>query len=317
MTAIWMGWGVLALFSVITVIVPSWTWILSSWQFESPEAMEPSPRRWRIVRANSAIVLVGLLAYLVGNVWPGDGTVKAAAGLVTIFVGFALVIVGLVLERILRRRTPQGDDGTPPNELSEAGYAVEYLSIAVGAAAVLIIGFIVAGVANDSAQRTEENSLEAHQQEVDEAQGRFNDLSPQLTVLDAAPASGGVALPIEYAVLDADERDPRLLWELATVVGGGSNDGVLADADLAVGSIGFSCDATALIVIETETTVSIGIAVSNTAPADGTLNCTPLGGSSVTSWFPIDLAAPVGDRDVLNLDGRRMLAYVADESLGS
>ena len=312
----WLWWASAVLFTVITIIVPQWTWLLSAWQFRSPEAMEPSPRRWRVVRASSAVILVGLLALLVGSLWPGDIVQQANAGVLSILIGDVVVVAVLIAIRMSGRyaeRRARDDDEAPPNELSELGYGVLYIAVGATAAIIFVIALIVLGTAHDRADRIAENSPEAQQQEADEAASRFNELHPQYDVVDAVPPGGGYVEPIEYAAVDSENRKPRVVWDLATVVGSLENDAVLDGADLVVGSIGFSCSPTAIVVVETETTVNVAIAVSEKPAADAPdepLPCVPVVNDFVTRWFPIDLAAPLGDRDVRNLDGGRIQRYM-------
>ncbi|MEO5534882.1 MAG: hypothetical protein ABIR17_07085 [Pseudolysinimonas sp.] len=308
----WMFWGLGVLFTAATVIVPSWTWALSSWQFESPDDMEPSPRRWRVVRAGAAVILVGLIAILVAAIWPGEGIDKANAALATIFIGDALLIAWFIVMAVSRtqaQRRAIDDANPPPSEPSSLGYTFAYASVAVSACAVLVVGLIVAGAAQQIADHRAANSPEAHQAEIDSAMRTINHLQIPYPILDAVPATGGVVDPMYYSPVSAENRSPRVVWDQSTPSVDRPNDELLAGADLVIATYGLACDPIDIVVIETDTTVTVGVAVAEEPDANGKLQCTTSGVASL-DWFPIDLAAPLNGRNVRGVNKLYVTYYV-------
>lgn len=298
----WILWGLGVLVTTVTVIVPSWTWMFSSWQFESPDEMEPSPRRWRVVRAGAAVILVGLIAILVAAVWPSDNTDKTNAALTTIVIGDGLLIAWLIITTVSRKQAQRraiDDANPPPNEPSSLGYTFSYLSVGISAFAILAVGLLLAGAAQNGADYSAAHSPEAHQAEIDSAMRRANDLHIQYPILDAAPATGGVIDPTDYAPVNAVDRTPSVAWDLSTPTVDRSNDDILQGADLVVGTFGFGCHVTGIVLIETDTSVTVGIAVTEEPSADEQIHCNPPTEKMFSrNWFPIKLAAPLDGRQV-------------------
>lgn len=82
--------------------------------------------------------------------------------------------------------------------------------------------------------------------------------------------------------------------------GAPTSDEALASADLLLVTTGWACVDTGLIVEETPDAVTVALVVADTAGGVRP-NCATT--MTQTGWFAVDLAEPLGDRDVLTVDG--------------
>jgi heme/copper-type cytochrome/quinol oxidase subunit 2 len=310
-TLVGIGIVVMAL-SLPGMIAPGAVWdIFSSWQFRNPEAMRPSNRNFGVARISSASLFVLGAMAVVGPVWPGTLDAKLTAALVAGLIGFVVLIVIVVLVIVVRHRriaVGAASEETPPvNEPSGAAYGLEFIAIGVHVILVFVIVFSLIGVQ----QRTK---AEVHalfhpkvtaqdQKDIDEAEMNFNtiDLDPQ-PVMTAAPAGAELANSFDYDVVNVAKRLPRNAWDQSVPDHGA--DSVLKKSGLVLDFPAFSCTVTGLIVIETTTTVTVGVTVTGETPVgqSGPLACLA-GNGSTTYLQPVPLAAPLGSRTVLQLDG--------------
>lgn len=336
MDSLWFAWLAIALLAAFTALVPSWPWAFFSWEFRSPEKMKPSARRFRIFSAHCSILAVAFGALFVGSIWPGDALTKTGAGLAALIVGYlGLGVLLLVLTYSRRRaaRLAREDADIPANEPSEEGYALLYLSVAftavaLGFCAVWIYGIAVADAKRDAPLTAEEQAavdenVEGVEEVLDDMFDGMNDrtfdwhIHAQLPLVEAAPEGAIVASPLYTAVLDAVAREPEAIWEYssAAVAGTGTTDELLAGADIVVGITSWRCEVTGIVVVETAETVTVGLIVTLPAEPSGVApsptpnaeqsaipECEMVGGSKRT-WYPVDLEAPLGDRELLTVDG--------------
>jgi hypothetical protein len=126
-----------------------------------------------------------------------------------------------------------------------------------------------------------------------------------------------------YQPVDGTIRDPNYLFSLANLRVRGADSGVgyvgwepaagmlaLDSANLVVHLNGDSrCIPQEVVVLEGDTTVSIGVFYGQPNPTDGSntvnlTNCSPKPPKSTSVLLPIRLSAPLGARSITTLDGK-------------
>jgi ABC-type Fe3+ transport system permease subunit len=139
---VWLFWIVVVLASLVALVVPQLLWVLSSWQYRDADAMEPSERRYRVLRIFAAVVLIACAAFLIGNLWPGDTVDEHRAGFAALLIGDGLLIAGLVVWRVSAwgRRRRAAEDEPPPNEPSGLGYLISYIGVVMFALIFVFVG---------------------------------------------------------------------------------------------------------------------------------------------------------------------------------
>jgi hypothetical protein len=338
----WVLLGV-AVLALASAIWPRWVRVFRPTPSRVPGAPIHAFHVWP-VRAVSVAIVAGIAAYAVRTLWPDDGQRDLVGLGAVLVVGIGLSI--WVLASIVSRRDRESHGYTVDEELDEAsaesdaigvprrivspGYRFEYASLTVALLTVLVAGVSFAGIADDDPAAEADPAPAETLNTTDEVLKRLNTLHVPLTVLDAAPATGDVIDAWWYAPVDVELRLPYAAWHQAEPPAPYTAAQVLAGSDLVLRLPGWHCVAVGMIVIETETTVTIGIAVTENpptpaptetlgpdgiptpppTPASEPLDLTCVSISVVNNhWFPVDLAAPLGDREVLNFGGRHIGMY--------
>lgn len=309
MESLW-GWGaLLVVVSLPGLLAPREVWSLTAgMRYRTPEQVEPSNRRIRVARMGSGtLTLIGAVL-VVGGLWPGDFRTKAVALFWAAIVGIVLFIV-LVILSVGRRKRAARLDQLPPDEPSELSYGLDYFSIVVY---LVLLVVAAGGILTLSQQPTAEERAEqpaepldpAVQRQVDEFQKSMNTVHlTRYPVYTELPEGQALALPLRYQIVDAESRQPEIVWDLSTESGTGMS---IADADLVLGTSAFTCSVTGLVVQETETTVSVAFVVSNPA-AEGTNVAQCFGTVLHSDYYLVDLASPLGDRELIQFGGDRSL----------
>lgn len=304
-------WGaVLVLISLPGLLAPREVWsATAAFNYRTPERVVPSNRRFRVARMGSGTLVLMGAVFVVGAVWPGDARAKALAIFWAAIIGI-LLFIGIVIVSVVRRkRLAAAERELPPDEPSDFAYGTEYISIVIYLVLLLVIGIMLLGFAQ---QLTAQERLEAadkplseqDQKIVDESAKSFNTVHlSTYPVYTELPEGGTLALARSYSPVDADAREPRVIWEQSEESGSGVS---LSDADLVLSMSGFSCTVTGLVVQETETTVAVGFVVAN-PPDEGTTTAKCFSPVLHSDYYPIDLASPLGDRDVVQYGGDRSL----------
>ena len=288
--------SVLVIFAIWTIVAPQSVWSLgTAWKYRNRDAMEPSERRYRMIRAGGAAQLSLYLPPLVGLAWPGDGLTKLYAGLVAAGICVVVIITVLVIVSNVaarRRRTRAIVEDVPVSELSEAGYAVGRFEIGYTFFYVILVGLIILiGIGSvQSSQREYEARRDstmtpAEKERVDNI---MSDLFPveertDFEVLAAVPEGALVGFPGKYTM-----------------------DGTA----LTFTQYARSCRSTGFVVIETAEQVTVGIvydasgAVAAGQTAEEFCPLVPRYMGARES-FTISLAAELGERAIVAApDGR-------------
>ena len=315
--------ALLTLLSLASIVAPRGVWMLtSSWRYRNSEAMEPSARFFRVTRLSAAISFILWSSFLTAGVFPGDADGKIYAALITASVGLVLTVVVMIVSAIVRgaRHSRGKRDAEPPvNELSEAGYADQYIGVAISAVALFVILVFMAGIPGQA----EANRVEADQNSQDREDlmfGNYGIVYPNVRpVTDAVKAGTFVTTPSTYLVANSATEEPAYLWEMTSIEGNlaGSRtiDQAVEQSDLVI-MTKKSCDVKSFVVVETDDTVAIGIELvvptvpgipkPSAAPTVEVLErvcgSAPIG--SPGSYYFVNLrGGPLGDRTVTTLDG--------------
>jgi hypothetical protein len=310
-------------------------------------------RTWP-TRIIAATVLAVVVAISVGALWPADDAAKPFAGVMAfLFLSIGLAIwclAALVAHRdtaaqIAREAVADLDlpaasgyraASTYPGAAvaaatrSEPGILFDGIAVLAMVLTVAITGGVLFNILNPAPPEQAAPSATpiATTNPVDGVLADFNTLHSVSTHLDAVPEGALVIDPWGYAVVDVDAELPYVVWHQSHGYGEG-----LSDSDIVLRVAGLSCNVIGMIVVETDTTISIGLVVTApastptptpTAPAataPGTSPAadpqasptpTPIAASGMTchkanlilvDWFPVQLTAPLGDRRLQTLDG--------------
>lgn len=346
MVVLWVLLGV-AVLALASAIWPRWIGVFIPPASRIPGAPARVIPSWP-VQAVSLAVLVGIAAYTVSALWPDERQrdLVGSGAVVVLAIGFGIWALASIVSRRDRESydrvaledeladgSDEFDDSRIHRRPTTPGYRFEYGSLVVALITVIFAAASFVSLAGRDGQfDAEADPIPTETVDpVDEILRDYNVLHVPYEVLDAAPETGTVVSAHHYAVVDADAELPRVVWHQSEQPEGLSPADVLAGADLVLENVGFSCTPVAIVVVETETTVTIGIAVTEEPPVatpgpaptlgpDGlptpiataaptpTLSCV----STVVPkyhWFPVDLAAPLGDRDVLTFAGRSLREY--------
>lgn len=322
--------GLLTLVSLIAVIYPRGVWrVTTAWRYRNADAMEPSARYFRITRLSSAISLILWSSFFVAGVVPGDAAATATAALITACIGLAITVVLVVVSAIvrgIRRSRGRREEEPPVNELSEAGYADQYIGVGISAVALVVLMLILAGLPGQiEANRAK---LEAESQaRSDTMFGNYGVFYPNERPILGAPQPGSyVADPDAFDIADGAKKTPAYLWELRdsveAIVGKSRTiDEAVAQSDVVLMSTQ-SCDVNALVIVESADTVAIGLevapgtfgipgtqatAVPTPAPSGPSVAqrvCEySMYGSPRGYYFVALPGGPLGDRTLTTLDG--------------
>jgi len=306
------GWGaLLLLISLPGLLAPREVWSFTAGlSYRTPERVVPSNRRFRIARMGSGTLAIIGAVVMVGGLWPGDPRAKALAFFWAAIIGIGLFVSLVILSIVRRKRAAARLDQLPPDEPSELSYGIDYLSIVV----YLVLLLVVAGaVLSLSQQPTAEEQANQPSEPLDPAtQRQIDELSESMStvhitrypVFTDLPEGSALALPGRYELLDAQKRLPKAVWDESEQAGAGMD---VAEADLVLTMPSFSCTVTGLIVQETETTVSVALVVANPA-VEGTAVADCFSPVLHTDYYLVDLASPVGDREVVQFGGDRTLS---------
>jgi hypothetical protein len=208
-------------------------------------------------------------------------------------------------------------------EPGAAGYSVRRLASAVGLIGLTSVAFVAASSFIERLPRPPAPQTPVH--------AMWGEPDPHIVNRivrgTAKPPSGLIAVPvIDYQAFDA-VGPPAYLTRLNkyTVLGSASVPGLIgvdpdtevpatATAELVVHVRGpILCIPRAAVVVETDTTITIGLyyGLPNSAdgsPVDNTKGCATDSSVTASLLIPIDLASAVGDRTVQSLDGTELPA---------
>ncbi|MEO6533321.1 MAG: hypothetical protein ABIO06_07075 [Pseudolysinimonas sp.] len=312
-----VGWGLLlAVVSLPGLIAPRAVWeLFSSWQYRDPEAMKPSNRRFRVARLGSATTALVGIVIVMGGLWPGDATAKATAALITALCGVVIVIVLSVISVVARKRRlssgQESEERPPPNEPSDLAYWNDYFGIGIYVLVMFVVIFAVFGIAQHEKEQAAQYRADhdgvltpEQQQRVNEVEKTFHRLHTQTVPVSAVvPDSAVITESMAWDPVDLSRRLPQEAWDQSQG-DGPEADAKLASSDLVLSFYGFSCIVDGFVVQETDTTVAIAAVVRNGVVAEGTTVASCTGANAVLAdYYPIDLAAPLGDRTLVTLDG--------------
>jgi hypothetical protein len=209
------------------------------------------------------------------------------------------------------------------HEPGAAGYSVRRLASAVGLIGLTSVAFVAAASFIDRLPRPPVPQTPVH--------AMWGEPDPHLVnrvVRGAAkPPSGLIAVSvIDYQTFEAGDP-PAYLTRLNkyTVLGSTAVPGLIGvdpdteasatdTAELVVHVRGpILCIPRSAVVVETDTTIKIGLyyGLPNSAdgsPVDSTKGCQKDSSVTASLLIPIDLASPVGDRTVESLDGTELPA---------
>lgn len=339
---LWVLLGI-AVLALASAIVPRWARIFLPRQSRIPGAPTRTLDTWA-VQAVSVAIVAGIAVYAVRALWPDESQRDLVGSAAALVLGVALsiwVLASIVARRDrenLERARAAAEPATAPP--LAPGRLFEYASLAVALLTVLIAGVAFAGVADDDgAVRADPEPTPTELLDpADELLKDFSTLHFPLDVLDAAPETGNVIDTWWYAAVDVDAELPHQAWHQSEPPAPYTAADVLENSELLLRVPGFHCSAVAIVAIETETTVTVGIAVSQSPPTpaptetvgpDGIptplptstnrpldMTCVAISGIR-NDWFPVNLAAPLGDRQVINYGGRPLAQYREPIDYGS
>jgi hypothetical protein len=356
---LWLG-GV-GLAALATAIWPDWPFALRRLL---PRGGDASARgqysRWP-VRLVAVTTLAVVLAIAVGALWPPDDAAKPFAGVMAL-LGLLIALALWCLWTLVSHRdtagkatapvTPDpGNDNGPglgagnsSAPRSEPGFLFDIVAVLAMLLAVAITGGVLYNVLNPPEPAEAAFTPSPRPDPVDNVLSVFNSLHPQYEQLATAPDGTLIISPWAYANVDADAETPYVVWHQSDVLFDGDPARYLTNADIVVSTAGLSCTVIGVMVVQTDTTVGIGLVVeapeptpsqtptatatpaptptpteAPTATPDSTPIPTPTptpiaaggmtcrqGNLILSDWFPIDLASPLGDRDLQTLDGGRI-----------
>lgn len=311
MESLW-GWGaLLLLISLPGLLAPREVWSFTAGlSYRTPERVVPSNRRFRIARMGSGTLAIIGAVVMVGGLWPGDSRAKALAFFWAAIIGIGLFVSLVILSIVRRKRAAARSDQLPPDEPSELSYGIDYLSIVV----YLVLLLVVAGgvlslsqqpTAEEQANQPSEPLDPATQRQIDELSDSMNTVHlTRYPVFTELPEGSALALPGQYQLIDVDNRLPKMVWDQSDQAGAGMD---VAEADLVLSMPSFSCAVTGFVVQETEATVSVALVVANPA-VEGTAIADCFSPVLHTQYYLVDLASPVGDREVIQFGGDRTLS---------
>lgn len=326
MIAAWILLGV-AVLGLASAIWPRWVRIFEPTRSRIPGAPERRIPSWPVQAVSLA--LAGLAAAItVGLLWNDDETRGIATALAFLVLTIALtiwIIASLAArhDRVSRARRDEPDSPLAARQ----DYRFEQVGLVVTA-----IGVFISLIMYLTALDTREAQIDAASSPtptpapdplLGNMLGTFNTVTA-LPVLGAPPDTGSVVEPSRYAIPDADGGRPTVVLHVA-------GTDALAGADLILSEAGFSCTAVGVVVVETEESVTVGIAVAEQtpdeavgpdgiptpeagptptpAPLDGPPSCLRISPLH-TRWYLVRLSAPVGDREVLNYSGSYLAPYL-------
>lgn len=318
------GWGlVLALISLPGLLIPQVIWeLFGGLSFRTPERVEPSPRRYRVVRMGSATTFLIGVVILIGSFWPGTADQKAIAAFSASLIGIGLFIAAVIVSIVLRKRRQRithenEEDDLPPNEPSDISYGFDYFGIIVYLVLLVVVSGSLIGLEQRKQDRIDELTgdkplTEEQQRSVDEAISLWNTLhQDRYPVLDAVPEGAVLVLPRIYDPIDAADRTPRVVWYQSKKVTDVAAAMPIGSADIAVNFPSFSCHVTSIVIVESETTVALGFIVDgpNAVPDEGTNVAPCLSGPVLNAHrFLVDLPE-LGERELVNLGGGRLIDW--------
>jgi hypothetical protein len=304
----------LMLVSIPAIAAPGALWdMFASWQFRDPESMRPSRRNFRLSRIGSGTLFIFGAMAVVGPLWPGNLDAKAIAALVAGAIGIVLLVISSVLVVVLGRRRAAAERSTeagpPPNEPSEPVYLLQYGATLVS---VIVVFSIVFSLIGSEARRDAEVEALVHPTQSAQERKDLDNYLMQFNTLDLTAYQPAAAVPVGVALADSftwtpvvvSKRLPHDAWDQS--VPDGKADAILKKAAMVLEFDNFGCLITGLVVIETETTVSIGVEVHTAAPVAETFSapCRANTNDPLARYLlPVRLKAPLGDRTVLRLDG--------------
>jgi len=330
------GAALLALISLASIIAPRGVWMLtSSWRYRNAEAMEPSKRFFRVTRLSGAISFILWSAFFAAGVFPGETVPKIYAALITASVGLVATVLTLIVSAIvrgIRSRAGHAEEESPVNELSEAGYADQYVGVGISAAALVIILVVMAGIPG----QIEANRIEAEeraQRSSDRLFGNYGMYYPNIREsYDAVQPGTYVGDPISYVVPDAVNEEPAYLYGLSpsmesNLVGARSLERAMEQSTLVIVTQ-TGCDVKSYVLVETDETVAIGVQLepgtilpgSTTEPtpaptpsiAERICSTPPIFGTPRSYYFVALPSGHLGDRAVTTLDGTPLSVEVIE-----
>ncbi|CAN5555732.1 hypothetical protein BH10ACT7_BH10ACT7_26910 [soil metagenome] len=318
------GWGlILALVSLPGLLIPEVMWAMfGGLSYRTPERVEPSPRRYRVVRMGSATTFLIGVVILIGAFWPGTADEKAIAAFTASLIGIGLFIAGVIISVVLRKRRRfrekrYEDDDLPPDEPSDLSYGFDYFGIIVYLVLLVVVSGSFIGMEQRKQDRIDELTgdkplTEEQQRSVDETLQMWNTLHvDRYPVLDAVPEGAVIAMPRLYDPIDAANETPRVVWHQSKNVTDVAAPMPIGEADIAVNFSAFTCHVTSIVIVESETTVAVGFVVdgANAVPEEGTNVAPCLSGPVLNAHrFLVDLPE-LGDRELVNLGGGRLIDW--------
>lgn len=278
--------SVLILVAVVGIISPRTMWSLTTaWRYSNTDAMEPTPRQYRLRRVHSASLLALFVPPVIGIAWPGEFPAKLFAWAVSSILMIVLVLATTVTIWLVLRHRFAASDSRRPSELSGLGYTVEWLQVIYTFAYVVVVVAVVIGL-NASLDQQRQDQLDR----------------------EAAPLTeeGQEAVDrVEAVIAPRTVRDVPVVTEAPTgSVAGVSGGFELADAGITLVTATRTCAPTGVLLVETDEVVQVALVY----PV-ATMDECPVGRVGPLDVIDVPLEGPLGERPVQRLDGSRVVAY--------